>query len=265
MRLESGSSDVNTPDLFTERLLQAQLAQFWCPLHSSNSSKFYDVNARQAKYKDFCVNFLSILHPAFGNASSTWDEALPFLSRQRLRLHVSIYDSICWHFRPALLLDTNLVASMPPWKQMLVSSQRKTLAAVAMRMLEAISSLHTLLGSSPTRLADIPQYSFEASVMLVLACAQNDIGQNSSPVYAPGLAFAGTPLTTPTKYSSRSAIRDALQRLQSLANISAMAAMGARVLADLLNHTADEIWKDKDRISLIRSTPGPVSDQDLEV
>ncbi|KAJ4379487.1 hypothetical protein N0V85_008851, partial [Neurospora sp. IMI 360204] len=98
---------LEAPDPFTERLLQARLADFWRSINPPLQGNQDDIMAAEERYDKFSREFLSQLPPAFAlaDADESWDILLPKLPLQRQMLHMAIYDSLCWNFRPLLFRD----------------------------------------------------------------------------------------------------------------------------------------------------------------
>ena len=236
MHLVPDGGDANAPEGFTERLLQARLARFWRSFSPRQGAE-YDSTVAEERYERFCSEFLTTLPPAFAlQPNKEWDERLPVLSLQRQVLYMTIFDSICWNFRQVLLLEPSHVLSLPPYKQVLLSSQKKVLAVAALNVLEAVSALHAMLGASHTRFAGIIFHTFEAAVLLVCLCIDLDFPGNGG--NGPPRAIIADPLgigvANVTRERCIQAAQDALDRLRMLAEVSNMAEAGARTLARLL-------------------------------
>ncbi|KAL9109923.1 MAG: hypothetical protein Q9227_005446 [Pyrenula ochraceoflavens] len=222
--------DADAPESFTERILQARLAEFWRSLGPFPNTK-YDLTLAEERYERFCSEFIPTLPPAFSlQANKEWDICLSILPLQRQLLYMSIFESICSNFRPVLLLESSDILNLPLYKQVLLSSQRKALAAAALNELDAVATMHALLGSSHTRFASIIFHTFEAAVPLVCLCMDCDFpadgGKNSQNM--------GN-LTSVTRERCMQAADNALSRLQMLAEVSPKADAGARTLSQLLD------------------------------
>jgi hypothetical protein len=229
--------DANAPDPFAERLLQAHLADFWRSVGPVQGAE-YDMIAAEERYDKFCREYLSQLPPAFALADpdETWDNRLPKLPVQRKLLHTAIYDSICWNFRPLLL---RRVVPLPVYKSVILSSQKKKLAAAALYALDNITRLHALLGGGHTRLAGIVFSTFEAAVQLVCLYADPTFPEDCPPRHmAPPGALKMDPLQAGvynvTRLGCLQAVKGALKRLKMLAEVSSMADVGASTLVQLL-------------------------------
>lgn len=114
MHLGSNINDAHGLEEFTERILQARLANFWRSMGPTLGST-YDMMVAQERYESLCGNYLTTLPPAFAfQPNKQWDERLPMLAKKREILFISIFESICYTFRPAILLDASL---LPEYKQ----------------------------------------------------------------------------------------------------------------------------------------------------
>ena len=90
-------------DAFTERLLQARLADFWRRIGPMTGAE-YDMMVAEERYEYFCREYLAELPPAFAlQPNEAWDKRVTKLPPQRQLLQISIYDSLCWNFQPSLL------------------------------------------------------------------------------------------------------------------------------------------------------------------
>ncbi|KAI5919056.1 hypothetical protein F4810DRAFT_689423 [Camillea tinctor] len=228
--IASMENDSRAPETFTERLMQVQLGRFWRKLGSSGNSG-YDPMDREQRYDRFCEEYLPALSPAFALEPDTkWDECLPKLLMQRQLLRIAIFDSVCWNFRPLLLLKASYTSSLPLYKQVLIQSQKKRLAMAALKVLEAVSTLHSMFGGSDTRFSAIIFNTFEAAVLLLRLCSHKDFpfdqGEHDDDIL--GLKFGGL-----TREKAMNAVEKALGRLQMLAKVSDMASTGARVITQL--------------------------------
>ncbi|KAL4909242.1 hypothetical protein BDW74DRAFT_79038 [Aspergillus multicolor] len=167
-------TDRTAPELFTERLMQVQLGRFWRSFGPRRNVE-YDPLQNEQRYDKFCAEYLPTLPPAFALEPNTqWDTNERKLPMQRQLLHIAIFDSICWNFRPLLLLQPTQIASLAPYKQVLLQSQKRRLALAALKVLEAVTALHTMFGGSHTRFAAIIFNTFEAAVLLLGLCCHAD-------------------------------------------------------------------------------------------
>ena len=229
---------VDAPDVFTERVLQVQLADFW-RIHSPTKGSEYNAIAAEERYELFCSKFLPTVPPAFSlQPDKQWDERLPMLPLQRQSLHMAIFDYLCYNFRPALLQDPSQIKDLPGYKQILLSSHKKALAVAALNLLEGVSTLHMMIGGSHTRFAGIIVPTFEAAVLLLCLCADSgflgdtaEAGSNIMKTDPLGVGMANA-----TRAKCMQAVRSALDRLQTLAEVSNMAEVGARTLTRLIRN-----------------------------
>ncbi|PVH99812.1 hypothetical protein DM02DRAFT_642767 [Periconia macrospinosa] len=223
--------DPGAPELFTERLMQVQLSRFWRSFGYKGNTE-YDPTQAEQKYERFCTEYLPNVPSAFALKPDTqWDKHLPRLAMQRQLLYISIFDSICRNFRPLLLLKPNQLACLAQYKQVLLQAQKKVLAIAALKELEAISTLHSMFNGCHTRFGAIIFNTFEASVLTLTLCAHNAFQfDNDGPGHFLGLEFGRL-----TRKRLIKAAEKGLDRLQMLAEVSDMAASGARTLAQLLS------------------------------
>ncbi|KAI0595294.1 hypothetical protein F4775DRAFT_595388 [Biscogniauxia sp. FL1348] len=223
-------NDAHAPEMFTERLMQVQLGRFWRSLGPTNNSG-YDPADREQRYERFRTEYLPTLSPPFALEPDTkWDERLPKLPMQRQLLRIAIFDSICWNFRPLLLLKPSYISTLPLYKQVLLQSQKKRLVMAALKVLDAVSALHSMFGGSYTRFSAIIFNTFEAAILLLRLCSYADFpfdqGEHDSDIL-------GLKVGRLTREKSMHAVETALGRLQMLAKVSDMASAGARVMAQL--------------------------------
>ncbi|KAI9752219.1 MAG: hypothetical protein M4579_005722 [Chaenotheca gracillima] len=236
MHLAPHFDEADAPESFSERLLQARLADFWRSFHPRQGAD-YDATVAEERYEKFCTDFLTTLPPIFAlNPNEEWDERMQMLPLQRQILHITIFDTLCYNFRPVLLREPSQVQSLPVYKQVLLSSQRKALAVAALKVLDGVANLHAMLGGSHTRFAGIIFPTFEAAVLLVGLCMEVDFSGDGDDG-PPGLLDIdplGSGKAGLTRERCYQAAHDALARLRTLAEVSNMAEAGARTLDRLL-------------------------------
>ncbi|KAJ5096380.1 hypothetical protein NUU61_005736 [Penicillium alfredii] len=240
MRLGPDIDDTHTLEGFTERILQARLANFWKKTGPKLGSE-YDIVLAEERYEMLCSDFLATLPSAFAlQPDKQWDERLPMLPHQRELLHISLFESICCNFRPALLQEPTQVQELPKYKQVLLSSQRKALAVAALYVLRGASTLHALMGGSQTRFTGIILPTFEAAALLVYLCMDRTFCGEDEPHRASmnNSDPLGAGIVSSKREECMQAVRDALNRLQMLAEVSHMAEVGAQTLAQLLRKMA---------------------------
>lgn len=235
---ENVAIDSGAPELFTERLMQVQLGRFWRRFKLRRNSEYDPTQAEQA-YEQFCTEYIPSLPPTFALKPDTkWDRSLPRLAMQRQILYIAIFDSICWNFRPLLILTPNQIAGLPLYKQVLLQTQKRVLAFAALRELDAIAALHSMFFGCLTRFAAIIFNSFEASVLLVVLCTCPDFLMDSNDDIGRALGLQDIRLTQKQLIE---AARGGLERLQLLAEVSDMAASGARTLAQLFSNFPGDV------------------------
>ena len=236
---DGNGAELASWDAFTERLLQARLADFWRRIGPMAGAE-YDMMVAEERYEQFCHDYLAELPPAFAlEPNEAWDKRLTKLPLQRQLLHIAIYDSLCWNFRP-LLLRLPHEQTLPAYKRMLLDSQRKALVVAALHVLEGVSQLHAMLGGCHTRFAGLVFSTFEAAVLLVYLCMdplfppQDDPPSDTKPSNKdPDPLRAG--MRNVTRDGCIEAVQGALDRLRMLADVSNMADVGASTLTQLLS------------------------------
>ncbi|KAI1821335.1 hypothetical protein F4861DRAFT_533020 [Xylaria intraflava] len=228
----------DAPDVFTERAVRALLAQFWRS-HSPPPGSEHDAVAAEERYETFCNTFLRTIPPAFSlTPDKQWDERLSTLPMQRQQLQIAIYEYLCWNYSPTLLLKPGEVNGMPRYKQMMIPHNKRALAAAALNLLDAVSTLHIMMiGGSHTRFPGIITPTFEAAVPLLCLCADpwfpgdpSHSGPNTSMPDPLGPRAANV-----TRTECMQAAREAQKSLQTLAEASKMAEVGAQTLARLIS------------------------------
>ncbi|KAK7942403.1 transcription factor sol4 [Apiospora aurea] len=249
------------PDNFTERLLQARMVTFWRAVVAKKpggqgqggggaNKVEYDPTLAQERHEKFHDEFISKLPPAFAllEPNREWDELLPQLPLQRQLLHAAILESVCHNFRPLLLLERDRFLALPGYKRVLLLSQAQALAAAAIKVLDAVSTLHTMIGTTYTRFPTIIFHTFEASVLL--ACLhikgfllESPVQDSTAPLQefpqnskSGGLMDQDKHIITRDRCLSKA--QAALASLQQLANVSFMAEVSARSLSQLLLRAA---------------------------
>ncbi|GAB1311031.1 Transcription factor domain-containing protein [Madurella fahalii] len=236
------TSSLDAPDPFTERLLQADLADFWRRNGPAQGAE-YDMIAAEERHEKFCREYISQLPPVFAlkEPDETWDKRFPKLPLQRMLLHIAIYDSMCWNFRPLLLRRPEALA---PYKSLMLGCQKKRLAAAALRSLDAITQLHALMGGCHTRLPSIVWSTFEAAVALTyLSTDPLFPGECPKQHIPPPGALGPDPLQAGsckiTLPGCLQAVKGALKRLKMLAEASSMADVAASALIRLLGKASE--------------------------
>ncbi|PGH34063.1 hypothetical protein GX50_03119 [[Emmonsia] crescens] len=235
MRLGPDVDGTQGLEEFTERILQARLANFWKSTGPNMGSE-YDIILAEERYEKLCSDFLATLPSAFAlQPDKRWDGRLPMLRQQREILHITIFESLCYNFRPVLLQDLSQVQCLPKYKQALLSSQRKALAVAAQRVLKGTATLHALMGNSQTRFLRIILPTFEAAVLLVNLCMDPDFPRQDE-THGPSTIRVdplGAGMVNLKRDECMQAVSDALKRLQMLAEVSNVAEVGVKTLAQL--------------------------------
>ena len=248
------ATEVRLPDSFTHRALQVQLVRFWRS-HCQVRGAEHDLIAAQERYETFCHSFLQKLPAVFALLPDKQiDEHLPNLPMQRQQLHNSIYEYLCWNFRQALLPKPEEINCMPQYKRMMISHNQRALAVAALRLLQGVITLRTMMGTPHTCFSGIIVPTFEAAVPLLSLCADPTFPGVASQSWAPKatkMDLLGPHLSSVTKAECMQAARDAAKTLQTLAEVSTMADLGARTLSSLVSRV-DEL---QDSTAQVYDTP----------
>ncbi|KAI2615589.1 hypothetical protein GGR54DRAFT_611903 [Hypoxylon sp. NC1633] len=253
-----GEYPVNEPDAFTERLLQARLASFWRKCNRQHDDGEYDVMAAEDRYECFFKEFITELPPAFavlGEPNKSWDRRLPKLALQRQQLHIAIFDSICYNFRPLLLMQDAQLQKLPVYKRVVLASQGRTLAAAALCVLDRVKLMHTMLGCSHSRFVWLVFPTFEAGVLLasILSCADMRYTPDEPPSTTSPTKVSGDPIRASVDSLSRTvclaAAHNALGLLDMLAEVSSMAEAGAQALSRLLDRATETEKQEPEKTS----------------
>jgi hypothetical protein len=257
---ELGSEEA--PDGFWERILEAQLAEFWRKTESGRCSS-HDLMAVERHYEKFCQDFLAQVPSAFSLSQPDlrWDKAMPRLAHQRKLFHITVYDSICWNFRPLLLERPE---NLPTYKQILAGTQRIKLAAAACLSIQAVSELHALLGDRHLRLASIITPAFEAATVLLYLLMCVEFPGNSACLHrqrhvenAEGTQAAYDPLEATASSITRAqclrAVQSAFRRLQLLAEASRLAGFHVATIRQMMAKLpqADQMGQDGGGMTLL--------------
>ncbi|KAI0864624.1 hypothetical protein F4860DRAFT_501254 [Xylaria cubensis] len=226
----------DAPDAFTERVLQVKLVDFW-KRQSLTTGLDYDVLAAQERYDKFVAEFLPTLPSVFFlEPDKRWDSRLPKLGLQRLIVHMAIFDSLCYNFRSVLLQTPSQIELLPGYKQVLLSSHKKALASAALKVLECSSVLHDMMGGPHNRYPGTIIPTFEAAVPLLWLCTDSRFLEDIMNV--PLITGTPHPLSTGmaslSRHTCMQAAKDAVDRLNVLAEHSKPADAGARALAFLI-------------------------------
>ncbi|KAL4977904.1 hypothetical protein BDW66DRAFT_26869 [Aspergillus desertorum] len=234
-------------DLFTERLMQVHLGRFWRK-YPRKPNVLYDPTDAEQRYEQFCSEYLPLLPPCFSTTVNLGPvsrdplyspSTIPHkvLIMQRHLLHLSIFDSIAYNFRPLLLLTESQNNQLPLYKRVLLQSQKQRLAHAALEESTAIESLHSLFGGGYTRFAAIIFNTFESAVLLLTLVAQVDFPFASTSGNGSGSessTILGRRVAKLTRSRVICAVEKAHDRLQMLSGFNDMAASGAAVVSRLL-------------------------------
>lgn len=248
----------DVPEEFDQRLLLFRLAKFWnvTDPQQHHALGLYDPVMVEERYERFCKEFLAILPTPFALNSATdnlWKEKHPRLPFQRLLLHIAMFESLCHNFKPVLLLDANQIHCLQGYKQDLALVHIQTLARAAVKVLDAVSALHALNGTSYTHCSDVIFQTFEAAVILVCvtimhpeALSSCGTGQdNGSNAISRLRGDAALLESMEWKEGAKSSLlerctqatQEAFSRLTMLAEVSVTAEIGALHLGRLIHRS----------------------------
>lgn len=243
--------DLNAPDVFQERVLQAQLMRLWYsksgPLRGRR--EIYDptiAEERCERLREFSDALPSVFD--LENPNTEWDRQLPVLIRQRQMLRISIHVLLCHIFRPTLRLSANDLQSMPQYKRDLVLLHRKYLVDAASSLLNNISCLHDLMGGNHTKFFLLSFYTFEPAMLLgmhllSINSTRQNLAQAQSSSAGKLLRRTSSDLRSigvvdvdrQNLAAGRSQLEKALIRLKILREVSVIADIGARKLSQVIS------------------------------
>ncbi|KAL8943099.1 MAG: hypothetical protein Q9216_001299 [Gyalolechia sp. 2 TL-2023] len=177
----------------------------------------YNAIAADERYESFCNTFLQTMPSIFAlQPDKQWDRLLPTLPMQRQLLHMAIFESLCWNFKPVLFQKAEEVENLPKYKQILTPHNKRALAVAALKRSEGVSALHMMMGGSHTRYAELP----------------GEIAEGRSQTMKTDPLSVG--ISNVTRAECMQAAHDALSSLQTLAEVSKMAETGAQTLGRLI-------------------------------
>ncbi|KFA73600.1 hypothetical protein S40288_10725 [Stachybotrys chartarum IBT 40288] len=134
------------------------------------------------------------------------------------------YERFCAEYLP-LLAPSMALKPDTKWDK-----HREKLALAALKELDAVTALHSMLGGSHTRFAAIIFNTFEAAVTLLSVCSHPDFSTDQVGGFD---EILGLKVPKPTRQKALLAVEKALGRLQMLSGVSEMAASGASVIVQL--------------------------------
>jgi hypothetical protein len=209
--------------------------------------KPYDLVEAEERYERFTLQFLTNLPPAFSlYPDKRYDEGCPKLPLQRQMFHIAVFESICCNFRPVLVTDWEKDRNLPSYKRVLLSSQKRLLAIMALKLSAAVGELYDILGAKHTRLVSIVFYTFEAAVLLGCLCLDLDLPDDLPdelpddllevlPSSVRTMDLLGNDGAVVTKQMCLKDMTNALARLEVLAEVSVMAEASSQTLSRLLS------------------------------
>ena len=252
MRLVQEAEDVNAPDVFCERILQARLTRLWSSLRtpSNSGSSSYDPNIIEEQTERLRKEFICTLPPIFSirDSDTRWDKQLPMLEKQRHMLRISVFVVLLHWFRPLLRITAAQIESMPKYKRNLLAEHRGHLVDLAISILDSVSCLHDLMGGQPTKFFFLSFYSFEPAILLgmhllsihafneSLSRAEKLQGKTQLWKINHGNELAAAPNSNPLNTARcRTYIDKAHARLNTLRRVSPIGEQGARKIEQMIS------------------------------
>ena len=251
MRLGRDAGDLNAPDPFLERSLQAKLAKLWyttiCQM--KGWQVVYDVVAVEEHYEGLRRNFISELPAVFDvdTPDEQWDDGRPEIPKQRQLLRVSIFSYLCRIYSRLLKLEPSHLQSMPRYKYTLVSQHRIRLVNAAVSLLDSVAQLHSRMGRKHTKYFLISFYTFEPAMILtihLLNAKANNSGNTQDCKEGQchqghgrdgGLGETSVPTNEiPNASQCRLEIDKALERLDMLREVSSIAELASRKIHQMV-------------------------------
>ncbi|KAF2233368.1 hypothetical protein EV356DRAFT_207909 [Viridothelium virens] len=248
--LPKNVNNVNAPDVFIERILQAKLSKFCFATVTQKpaNSEIYNPSYVEEVYERLCHEFLAQLPPVLdlNDPDLQWDHQFPMLPRQRQMLRISVFAVLCQLFQPLLHLTLEQSQAMPQYKQDLIWTHRTQLVRAAICLLESVSRLHELMGGHRARFFLLSFFTFEPAMLLAIclisAAPSHKVliqarAQNKRNSIFRDMAFStlhGMPRSAVTAAHCRSHIEKAVERLTTLQDANVIAKIGMQKLHEVL-------------------------------
>lgn len=226
----------DAPNIFCERRLQIDLAKTASEILSSNGGKPCTEPATiNKKLEIFTVDLIEKLPPAFrlDDPDERWDEQLPHLRRQRQMFRISVFATICMLLRPMIIIPAKAVRDLSASDRRLVVKHRMSLIDAAIKMLDSVGRLHTLMGGKQNRFFLLSFFTLEPAVLLGIylmtpKCGTKESRQGSSASH--GIAAEEREMW---KHGLQK-MEEAVARLNILSEVSSIARTGLKVLEKML-------------------------------
>ncbi|KAG6991368.1 hypothetical protein G7Y79_00053g088510 [Physcia stellaris] len=258
MRLGRDAGDLNAPDTFLERNLQAKLAKLWYTTvrQMKGWQVVYDVVAVEEHYEGLRRNFISELPAVFDidSPDEQWDAGRPEIPKQRQLLRVSIFSYLCRIYSRLLKLEPSYLQSMSRYNCNLISQHRIRLVNAAVSLLDSVAQLHNDMGRKHTKYFLISFYTFEPAMVLtihLLNATANSSGNTQD--CKEGQCHQGhgrddglgetsvLPNKIPNAAQCRLEIDKALERLDMLREVSSIAELASRKIHQLVQRLDQQI------------------------
>ena len=237
-----GTPDVShedTPNRFSERRLQIDLAKIASSILSSKNGKpCIEPATIDEKMEMLKVDLIEKLPPAFrlDDPDEKWDEQLPHLGRQRQMFRISVFATICMLLRPMVIIPASAVRALSASDRKLVVKHRGSLIKAAMEMLDSVATLHSLMGGKQSRFFLLSFFTFEPSVLIGIYLMTPRFGAKegkkslSASKSFRGMAAQERDMWKPGFLK----MQEAFARLKMLSEVSSIARTALRVLEKML-------------------------------
>jgi hypothetical protein len=184
------ASDPTAPTPFTDVLLSIKVCQFMESFISAPAKKAerLDPAALSAHAQRFQEQFIDKLPPAFRlkDPDTQWDNVIPCLPRKRAAVYVMIWTVIESVHRgfvgPLIPKDPETEKDSPGFvslQQKWAESHRRTLANASINAVDAIVSLHKLMGGGPHRHFTLSIAPMEAGAILGMCLISDALASRS--------------------------------------------------------------------------------------
>ena len=231
-------SDVDAPNVFSERGLQIKLTKISFTLLTSNDGKpstdpvIIGKHTRRLKEE-----LLDELPPTFRlyDADEKWDEKIPNLRRQREMFRISVFATICLLLRPVIVQPPSDARALSPSDRKLVIELRTSLTDATIEMLESVRRLHILMGGKHNRFFLLSFFTLEPAVLLGMCLIKLDIWKTVGKQGSASATSRGNTLVDQDRLKQgRKKMDEAVGRLEVLSEVSSIARTGLKVLKKIV-------------------------------
>lgn len=162
------------PGPYNERILQAKLWHLWTAMKEDGgtSSKSKSIPAQvEQRYRRLRRSFIDQLPNAFNldHPDKQWDYQNLMLKYQRGWLHINILMVQCGILQDSLLLDHAELACMSHGDRSMTHQHVKLLASSTSALREALSSLHSLSGSTKGAISILRPFVTRSAILAGLS------------------------------------------------------------------------------------------------